>query len=137
MSGTQVRWLTFGFAALAIAASYQTYVSRSECARPDVYGFQSAKSRVADLRRNLPPDAVFGYLSDLPTSEHAGGMARQAVQYALAPRLVLEGIDPKTTGWVIGNFAQPGDYTRAGAERGLRLVRDFGNGVVLYQVERR
>jgi hypothetical protein len=124
-------------AVLAVSAALQSYTARSQCARPDAFGFEQARMRVAALRKNLPPNAVFGYLSDLPVKEHAGGMARQALQYALAPALVLDGADPTAVDWVIGNFSRPGDFARFGADRGLRLVGDFGNGVVLYKVERR
>jgi hypothetical protein len=34
---------------------------------------------------------------------------------------------------VVGNFARAADFTALGAQSGLTMVRDFGNGVVVYR----
>jgi hypothetical protein len=64
---------------------------------------------------------------------HDGSTAALAMfnsaRYALAPRLLVEGTDRD---WVLGNFAKPADYAALARERGLTVVQDFGNGVVLF-----
>ena len=90
--------------------------------------------RMHDLAAQLPAGEIVGYLSDLPTNEHAGDTAIHAVQYVLAPRIVVVDMRYRpSVKWVIGNFGRPGDFARLGQERGLRLFHDFGNGVVLYR----
>jgi hypothetical protein len=39
--------------------------------------------------------------------------------------------------WVIGDFSKPLDVTEFGKQHGLTLVKDFGNGAVLYRNEAR
>jgi hypothetical protein len=54
--------------------------------------------------------------------------------YALAPRLVTRSADSHE--WVVGNFSHPLDYVAAGAAHRLELVKDFGNGIVLFRRRR-
>jgi len=35
--------------------------------------------------------------------------------------------------WALGNFARPGNFAERGAQAGYRVVRDLGNGVVIYR----
>ena len=132
-SPPRTKALLLAVTVLAIGGAFQTYSARSICPQPDAYGFARTKSRIGDLDRNIPSAEIVGYLSDLPTTEHKGGMALQAVQYSLAPRMVVDLKDHPNARWVIGNFNQPGDFAGEGAARGLRLVEDLGNGIVLYQ----
>jgi hypothetical protein len=91
--------------------------------------------RFDDLRKMLPPRGVVGYLGH---PEPIGGAPREAnaaallhfrryllAQYSLAPLLLIESTEPD---FVIGNF-DPGVTVPATA--GLRVVRDFGDGLVL------
>jgi hypothetical protein len=39
--------------------------------------------------------------------------------------------------WVVGDFSKPLDVVAFGKQRGLTLVRDFGNGAVLYRNQAR
>ena len=57
------------------------------------------------------------------------------LQYTLAPRLVTnQNVNPAPE-WVIGDFSKPLDVVQFGKAHGLTLVRDFGNGAVLYRAE--
>lgn len=99
---------------------------------PDRYGVVAAEQRFASALELLPANAVIGYISDLPLSETAGSTAFVAAQYVVAPRsLVLASAQP--TEWAVGNFAHPEDFAAIGAQAGFTLVRDFGNGVVVYR----
>jgi hypothetical protein len=48
----------------------------------------------------------------------------------MAPALLVKG---DHSGFVIGNFSKPADFEAIGRTRGFHLVRDFGDGLVLYQ----
>ena len=93
--------------------------------------------RFAALRPLLPVHGLVGYLSD---PELAGATPRDSnaaalrqfrryllAQYALAPALLVKGTEPEL---VVGNF-DPG--TTPTAPGGLRIVRDFGDGLVLFR----
>ena len=136
MNPASTKILVVAVSVLSIAAAFQTYTTRSVCPQPDAYGFARAKQRIGSAADAIPASAVVGYVSDLPIAEHAGGVALQSVQYALAPRMVVDLKEHPKARWVIGNFNQPGDFAKAGAERGLRVVQDLGNGIVLYEAAR-
>jgi hypothetical protein len=74
--------------------------------------------------------SVVGYLSDLPLADAPGQAAYFGVAMALAPRLVVRDADGPA--WVLGNFSRPQDFAAAEAA-GLELVRDLGNGVILFR----
>jgi hypothetical protein len=93
--------------------------------------------RFAELRAMLPARGVVGYLG---TPAPAGTTPREAnaaallrfrrrllAQYTLAPVLLNESTEPE---FVVGNF-EPGAALTVPA--GLRLVRDFGDGLVLFR----
>jgi hypothetical protein len=113
-------------------AALRTYSARS-CPQPDAYGVDLARSRLEAVVPDLPATAAIGYLSDLSPAEHTGGMALHAVQYALAPRLVADLAKFPGAEWVIGYFHRPADFAALGAARGLEIVRDHGNGVVVFR----
>ena len=93
--------------------------------------------RFQELRSVLPARGVVGYLGH---PEPTGATPREAdaaallhfrryllAQYALAPVLLIESSGPEL---VVGNF-DPAALPPAPA--GLRVVRDFGNGLVLFR----
>lgn len=93
--------------------------------------------RFDDLRRVLPKAGIVGYVGDPHVEAYTLGERNDTAlqffrryllaQYALAPVVVVEGTEPDL---VVGNF-EP-DAVRP-APPGFRLLRDFGNGVVLYR----
>jgi hypothetical protein len=89
-------------------------------------------ARFGSVIRAIPETGMIGYFSDtvditpLPTPPYA-------IKYAFAPRMLVRYPDQATAEWVIGDFTQPQDYARTGKQLGLRLVGDFGGGVVLYR----
>lgn len=93
--------------------------------------------RFAALRAELPVRGVVGYLGHPevtgPTPRDSNATALLhfrrylLAQYALAPALLIESTEPE---FVVGNF-DPG--TAPSAPDGLHLVRDFGDGVVLFR----
>jgi GT2 family glycosyltransferase len=106
----------------------------ADIARPDEITRYEARFR--ELRQVLAPHARVGYLTDV-TPQGVGGdeTARLAfkryllTQYALLPTIVLPGIHDALA---VGNFHSANGID-SGATRGLRLVRDFGGGVILFR----
>jgi hypothetical protein len=95
------------------------------------------ESRFQELRSSLPGHGVVGYLGHPeptgPTPEEANSAALLhfrrylLAQYTLAPMLLIESTDPQL---IVGNF-YPGALPPL--PPGLRLVRDFGAGLVLFR----
>jgi GT2 family glycosyltransferase len=95
------------------------------------------ETRFREIRKILPPHAHVAYLTDPTPREPVGGddTPRLAfehyvlTQYALLPTIVLPGIP---SALAVGNFhsASGIDSTATG---GLTLIRDFGNGVMLFR----
>lgn len=102
-------------------------------AQRDPYMAGAQDARFAALAEAVPQDAELGYLSDAEAGSVLAQTLLYGAQYALAPRLVRDGAGPL---WTLGNFTRPLDYAAFGAPHGLKVERDFGNGVVLFRKER-
>jgi hypothetical protein len=95
------------------------------------------ESRFRLLRSALPPRGVVGYLGHPeptgPTPEDSNAAALLhfrrylLAQYSLAPVLLIESTDHEL---IVGNFDPE---SLPPAPRGFRLVRDFGDGVLLFR----
>jgi hypothetical protein len=93
--------------------------------------------RFTELRAMLPARGIVGYLgvpapTDVtPREANAAALLHfrryLLAQYTLAPVLLNESTKPE---FVVGNF-DPGAALPAPA--GLRVLRDFGNGLVLFR----
>jgi len=101
-------------------------------ANADVYKIGEQAARFQDLASALPATGIVGYVSDVPTTQTLGAVLYSGAQYTLAPRLVVDQ-RLRPAEWVIGDFSKPLDVVQFGKDRGLTLVRDFGNGAVLYR----
>ena len=117
--------------ALSMWGAISYYGFEAEAGRQfrDPYRIGAQSRRLEDLRASLPEDAVLGYFTDLEPGSVAASSAFNAAQYVLAPRLLSREAGPTR---VLGNFSHPLDFAALGRERGLRLERDFGQGVILY-----
>ena len=103
--------------------------------RPD--GISAYERRFNELRPLLPDSGVVGYLGDPEPTDPSSTEATAAAllyfrryllaQYSLAPLLLIKSTEPE---FVVGNF-------EAGAihptPTGFRVMRDFGDGVVLFR----
>jgi len=129
-------WLTGGIGGvvlLSLFTALQSYRSSAAYASAyqDPYMINAQPGRLREAVRYLPDKAVIGYLSDLPFDSVAGQVAYFGVMNALAPRLLARSADAQE--WVAGNFSHPLDFAALGAAHHLELVRDFGNGIVVYR----
>ena len=86
--------------------------------------------RMEVLRPVLPAHGVVGYVGD---PDPAGSGALQhfrrylLAQYSLAPVLLIESTEPE---FVVGNFYRG---ATPAPPPGFRVVRDFGDGLILFQ----
>jgi hypothetical protein len=128
-------WLTAGIGVVvffAFCAAFQSYRASDTYARAyrDPYLINAQPERLRAAMSNLPGTLVIGYLSDLDFGAVSGQSAYFGVMYAMAPRLVTRSAESEE--WVIGNFSHPLDFAAAGAAHHLQVVKDFGNGVVIF-----
>ena len=123
-------------AVLALAGAFQYWDAETtfQHQSSDPYRIADQGVRLADFRAAVPPNAVLGYLADVPFEDTLGQSMYFAAQYQLAPR-VLERTE--SADLVLGNFTRPADFAALGRAHGLRLERDFDNGVVLFRREAR
>jgi hypothetical protein len=98
----------------------------------DPYMISAQFTRFEPLLAAVPAGTELGYLTDAAPGSVADPSMLLSAQYVLAPRLVAKGSAHE---WVVGNFTRPGDFAGVGRSNGLRLVQDFGNGVVLFRKE--
>ncbi len=129
-------WLTAGIGALvfvAFCSALQGNRSADAYARAyeDPYLINAQPERLRAVMASVPDRGVIGYLSDLDVGAVSGQAAYFGVMFAMAPRLVTRSADQAE--WVIGNFSRPLDFAAAGAAHHLQLVKDCGNGVVLFR----
>jgi len=90
---------------------------------------QHSDQRFAELRRALPGRGVVGYVGEAAES---GVADYYLAQYALAPLVVERSQDHPL---VIGNFPASQPASPPATVKGLVLVKDFGNGVLLLAKE--
>ena len=83
--------------------------------------------RFEPLREALPKRGIIGYMSDAP-NEYERELRRSLAQYSLAPLIVQAGT---TQPLIVGEFTDPAAVAR-GRELQLTVVRDFGNGLILF-----
>jgi hypothetical protein len=138
-SSTQVSAACAVVTVLALWSTVNFYSNTQELAGPnaDVYKIGDQAARFRDLASALPGTGIIGYVSDVPTNQTLGAVLYSSAQYTLAPRLVTDQRGKAPPEWVIGNFSKPLDVVRFGTQRGLTLVKDFGNGAVLYRNQAR
>ncbi len=135
-SGRYPVWLQAGvlvLAGLCLILGIESYRGADAYAHAyqDPYLINAQPERLREAARLLPPKAVIGYLSDLSFEGTPGQASYFGVAFTLAPRLVVRSADEAA--WVIGNFSRPLDFAGMGAAHNLELVRDLGNGVILFR----
>jgi hypothetical protein len=90
--------------------------------------------RLRVLRSVVGPCELVGYVSDIdPVKDHDRyWMEAKYMSYALAPAFVDE---QRLLPLVVGNFYTPALAKKILEERGLRVLYDLGNGVMLLKWE--
>ena len=84
-----------------------------------------------NLSQALPEGTRVGYISDIKQSDRRAWLVRYfSTQYAVAPRVLEDGTAPN---WLIVNAVA---YDRHLIPDGMVLVRDFGDGMMLFRREK-
>jgi hypothetical protein len=101
---------------------------------PPVDGVTEFDSRFHQLRAMLPPKGMIGYITDpdTPPADTNSQAEFHLAQYALAPVIVVQSSDQH---YVIGNFHKV-VTTGSLRDRGFKVVREFGRGIVLLENEK-
>lgn len=122
------------FSLLAIAGALQYTIYQDP--QPDSYAVERAELRFEVIKAQLPPHATVAYFSDLAPGSIQDSTAFRGAQFALAPVLLVSAGPKLRADWGVGNFARPRDFAAAGAAYGMEVVRDCGQGVVLYRARK-
>lgn len=121
------------FLALLAALDFLGATATADRFYQDPYRIGEHQERLREVAALLPADSVIGFLSDLLLEDTRGAAAFFAVQYALAPRLLVLDKPAERRQWVLGYFSQSVDLGKTERENGLSVVRTYGAGIVLFR----
>lgn len=95
------------------------------------------EKRFDEIKAFLPPRGRVGYLSDAlgetPSPSDPSLAYLYLTQYALSPLVVVNHSQERL---VVGDFRDRESGMKIARQRGLKQVRDFGRGLLLFQKER-
>jgi hypothetical protein len=123
--------------ALLTCFNFYQFTTAFNRANRDSYRVGFQHDRLRQLDAELPREAILGYVSDLPGGEVQDSAAFLGAQYVLAPRLLVRVDNPVKPEWVLGNFSRVVDPAPYAAANHLRVVKNYGPGVVLFRRESR
>lgn len=120
---------------LCVWGAYQSYEAEVsyEQQYSDAYSVAVQVRRLSPALAVVPANTVLGYVTDVAVGSDVDSIMINTAEFVLAPRLIERAGSHE---WVLGNFLRPADFASLGRSKGLRLDRDFGNGVVLFHKER-
>ena len=116
--------LSFHYNFKALHKGVQRY-NRKELDQITIY-----EKKFIGLKEFLGNHFVVGYVSDYDDNSDEDGIAYTMTQYVLAPILLARGIKHN---FIIGNFRNTKPNIKAYEKENLSLIRDFGNGVILFE----
>lgn len=123
----------------ALLANFNLLLHKSTNFNPNLWGrdrITVSESRYEQIKKALPPHGTVGYISNLKADDirfDPGFGEYYLAQYALAPLVVIYSSDQPL---VIGNFRGSTPVSSA-AVPNMVLVKDFGNGIMLFRRERK
>lgn len=100
----------------------------------DPYHVRTMRERIEPVRERIPITGRVVFLSDVLFTDPNGEATFIAVQYALAPRILLRENSPAApqSAYGIGIFSEPQDVQEIAARRGMTVEYDCGT-VVLFR----
>jgi hypothetical protein len=113
-------------------AAFLKNTSESERAH-DPYDIAREEDRLSSMAAALGPADKVGYIDGPADDDFAAETMFLRVRYLLGPRLVVRGAFTPPIEWVVGGFTQPVDLDKFTRDYRLRLVHDYGGGVVLFR----
>jgi hypothetical protein len=99
----------------------------------DTYRIEAQVTRYAQVLARTPGESKIGYFNDRQKGSIGASAALSAAQFALAPKLLVDDEDRQDIQYWVGDFTAPREFAKIGEVKGLELVADLGNGVVLYR----
>lgn len=90
----------------------------------------SYEARFGNLREHLSGVDKVGYMSDCQGNQNDAAARLFIAQYAVAPVIVVDSIESEL---VIGNFCHSKIDKALWTEKKLLLIKDFGEGVMLFR----
>jgi hypothetical protein len=112
---------------LGVALASNIALLVEAAAAPSSFDVVQYESRFSDISKDLPKDSVIGYLTDADPNLTSTSAGYYLAEYALAPVVVANNTDQKLV-MANAHTPQPPQFYQS---RGLELVRDYGNGVML------
>ena len=106
-------------------------------ANPDPWAVAKQEIRFDALRAELPANSVLGYYSDVSSGKGGNPSAFYVAQYDMAPHIVVFDSAAYKPELVLGNFGRRPDLGQLEREKGLKLVKDYERGVMLFRRERK
>jgi hypothetical protein len=92
------------------------------------------ESRFEDIKKEIPERGVFGYVTDKSQEEISSDVESLTLyyltQYTLTPRMIINSAKGE---YVVGNFYDAIRSKEVLKEKNLTLIKDFGNGVMLFK----
>ena len=88
------------------------------------------EKRFGELKAVLQNQSIVGYVSDYEAKSDDDGNAFGMTQYVLAPIILVRGNKPN---FIISNFSSAKPDRKAYEKENLSLIKDFGNGVMLFE----
>ncbi len=124
---------------LSFSAVAAFLTGRAETARqnPDPWAIARQVERFAALRADLPPASVLAYYTDVPPEDERATVLYFGAAYAMAPHLVTDARGAAGLELVVGSFLRRPDLAALESQQGLKLVKDYGRGVMLFRREKR
>ena len=117
---------------IALGLLSAVWILASEAARfhgsPSKTPANELVERFERVRKDLSLRGVVGYVGDDRKDADARGADFMLVQYALLPAIVVWKTDREL---VVGNFPDPAAGRRISESKGLTVLKDLGDGVML------
>jgi hypothetical protein len=88
--------------------------------------------RFEDIRKILPPNGVVGYFTDKKDYPSKGIDFLIWTGYALSPLIVVRGTAAQ---FIIADISEAFNIKKFRENNNVRLIKNFGNGIVLFQKE--
>jgi hypothetical protein len=126
------QFAVIALAAIALASSFWQLLDLLGAAPQyaQAFGVAAFEKRFDEFRKTVQPHSVFGYLSDNAPNDPSARPEFYLTQYTLAPAIVKLSTNES---WVVLNYHSTKQDTTLLPAHHLKLVQNFGNGVMLLQ----
>lgn len=99
----------------------------------DAMRIGAQEARFAPAAGRLAGATYVGYFNDREKGSVRDQAAGASAQFAMAPKVLVHDERRTDVEFWVGDFSAQREFARIGEVKGLKMVADFGNGVVLYR----